>query len=89
MATEDQKHKVWAQAATVRGKDPNLYRKDPYGKIMYKPSYGKVSAMGWEVDHIVPSARGGSNSTGNLQALNTSINRQKGASLMKRSRHSR
>lgn len=54
---------------------------------MYKPSYGKASPMGWEVDHIKPSAKGGSNDTRNLQALNTSVNRSKQDSTVKRSRH--
>ncbi len=42
MATKDQKDKAWDNAATVRGKDPALYRKDPYGNPMYKRSYGKT-----------------------------------------------
>lgn len=79
--------KVWSKAATVRGKNPNLYRRDPYNNIMYKPSYGKASEMGWEIDHIKPVSRGGSDSIYNLQALNTSINRSKGNSLVKRNRH--
>ena len=45
--------------------------------------------MGWEVDHIKPKARGGSDATRNLQALNTSLNREKGDSLVKKSRHSK
>lgn len=78
---------VWSKAATVRGKDPDLYRRDPYNNVMYKYSYGKASNMGWEIDHIRPVSRGGSDSVNNLQALNTSVNRSKGASLIKRSRH--
>lgn len=34
---------VWSKAATVRGKDPDLYRRDPYNNVMYKYSYGKAS----------------------------------------------
>jgi hypothetical protein len=36
MATNDQKQKAWESATTVRGKNPDLYRKDPYGNVMYK-----------------------------------------------------
>lgn len=88
MATKEQQEKAWNNAQTVRGKDPDLYRQDPYGNLMYKPSYGMASEMGWEVDHITPSSRGGSDATRNLQALNTSVNRGKGDTLVKKSRHS-
>jgi len=89
MATNDQKQKAWENAASVRGKDPAMYRKDPYGNVMYKPSYGKSSEMGWDVDHITPKARGGSDATRNLQALNSSVNRSKGDTVQKKSRHSK
>ena len=89
MATKDQQEKAWEKAKKVRGKDPNLYRQDPYGNLMYKPSYGKDSSMGWEVDHIKPKSQGGSGSTRNIQALNTKVNKEKGDSLVKKSRHSK
>lgn len=87
MATKDQINKAWNNAKTIRGKDSNTHRQDPYGNVMYKDSYGQNSNMGWEVDHINPVNRGGSDATRNLQALNTSINKSKGDSLIKKSRH--
>ncbi len=89
MPTEEQNDRVWAKAKVVRGRDPNLYRQDPYGNVIYKPSYGKDSEMGWEVDHIKPIAQGGSDATVNLQALKTAVNREKSDSLQKKSRHSK
>jgi len=89
MSTRDQIDKAWRNAKPVRGKDPAKYRKDPYGNLMFHSSYGKDSSMGWEVDHIKPRARGGSDATRNLQALNTRVNREKGETLKKRSRHSK
>jgi len=90
MATKESKRKnLGKKTKKVRGKDPNLYRQDPYGNLMYKPSYGKDSSMGWEVDHIKPKSQGGSDSTKNLQALNTKVNKEKGDSLVKKSRHSK
>ena len=83
------KDDVWKRAARVRGKDPNKYRKDPYGNELYRGSYGKNSAMGWEIDHIRPQSRGGSDRLSNLQALNTRKNRSLGDSTSKRSRHRR
>jgi len=89
MASKGQIEKAWNNAEKVRGKDPDLYRKDPYGNQMYRHSHGKDSEMGWDVDHIKPKARGGSDETRNLQALNSSINRGKGDTLQKKSRHSK
>ena len=89
MPTKDQKDKAWSNAKTVRGKDPDIYRQDPYGNLMYKPSYGKSTDMGWEVDHIKPKSKGGSDATRNLQALNTGVNRGKGDDQRKKSRHSK
>lgn len=88
MASVALKNKVWGKAKKIRGKDPAKYRKDPYGKTMYKASHGKSSGMGWDVDHIKPASRGGSDSVRNLQALSSNVNRSKGNSLKKKSRHS-
>lgn len=89
MATKEQQEKAWNNAKTIRGKDSDIHRQDSYGNKMYKTSYGKDSDMGWEVDHIKPQSKGGSDATRNLQALNTSVNRSKGDSLVKKSRHSK
>ncbi|OIO58745.1 MAG: HNH endonuclease [Alphaproteobacteria bacterium CG_4_10_14_0_2_um_filter_63_37] len=89
MASEAQKNKAWDNAKKTQGKDPALYRQDPYGNTMYRHSYGRASDMGWEVDHIKPKSQGGSDATVNLQALSTGINRSKQDSLVKKSRHSK
>ncbi len=89
MATKEQQEKAWNNAKTIRGKDPDIYRQDPYGNTMCKTSYGKASPMGWDVDHIKPVSRGGSDTTRNQQALSASVNRSKGNTLVKRSRHSK
>ena len=56
MPTEEQKDKVWAKAKVVRGRDPDLYRQDPYSNVIYKPSYGKDSEMGgwWTISNPLP-----------------------------------
>lgn len=69
---------VWDRAAIVRGKDPALYRRDVSGNVLYKPSYGVASEMGWEIDHINPVSNGGSDNLRNLQVLQTATNRSKG-----------
>jgi len=87
MATKDQIDKAWKNAKPIRGEDSAEYRQDPYGNKIRRDSFGKDSTLGWEVDHIKPKARGGSDSTQNLQALKTSVNRDKSDSLVKKSRH--
>ena len=79
MVSKDMKCRVWNKAERVRGKDPDLYRQDPYGNLMYYPSYGKFSRYGWEIDHIKPKSKGGFDTVRNLQALNTQVNRSKGS----------
>ncbi len=89
MSVTHMKDKVWDKAKKIRGKDPASYRQDPYGNEMYYWSYGKSTGKSWEIDHIKPSALGGSDALRNLQALNTSVNRLKGDKLRKKSRHSK
>lgn len=80
--------KVWNSAIQVAGMDKNKYRKDVYGNIIYKSSFGKNTTMGWNVDHIKPSTRGGSDDISNLQAISVSRQELLGDTLKKRSRHS-
>jgi len=49
---------AWNNTHKIRGKNPDVYRKDDYGNIIYKSSYGRQSEMGWEVDHKHPISRG-------------------------------
>ena len=72
------KEQAWEKAKKVRGRNPKLYRKDICGDLIYKPSYGKTSPLGWECDHSHPKARGGTDSPRNIQALHWKNNRLKG-----------
>ena len=78
MATQKQKRVAWSKASPIRGKNPNLHRKDSQGNKIYKPAHGKQGKQSWEVDHIKPKSKGGTNSPRNLQALQTKANRKKG-----------
>lgn len=76
--SQERLDKIWDKGATIRGKNPDLYRKDIYGNVMFKPSYGKTSEMGWNVDHSKPQDLGGTDHLNNLQPMNSRANCSKG-----------
>lgn len=76
--TEERLEQIWDKAKTIKGKDPELYRQDKFGNQMYRPSYGKMSDMGWNVDHSKPQALGGTDHLNNLQPMNSKANSSKG-----------
>lgn len=53
-STNPKAQHVWEKARRVKGKNPNLYRRDAQGNLIYKPAYNRDSTMGWQVDHIWP-----------------------------------
>ena len=86
---KSKKELVWEKAKPMRSKPPGQYRLDPYGHTIRRDSYGQKSATGWEIDHIKPKSKGGSDDIRNLQAMQWEANREKADSMVKKSRHSK
>lgn len=69
------------EAVWQKGTPEPLYptfRKDKCGASMQRNRYGKTEQWGWEIDHIKPVSKGGSDDLSNLQPLLWENNRQKG-----------
>jgi len=71
---------VWQKGTVVPGYDGNQIRKDRCGAWMRWAEYGMTTDAGWEIDHDVPVAKGGSDALYNLQPLYWRNNRHKGDS---------
>ena len=79
--TEKEIITAWNNAsAPPKGYDGRVYRLDSCGALIYWPSYGKDTDMGWEVDHVFPKNLGGKNDSVNLRAMHHRNNSSKGNS---------
>ena len=70
---------VWEKAIEYSNKDidPKYVRKDICGASIAKGDYGKTEKYGWEIDHIKPVSKGGTDDLSNLQPLHWENNRRK------------
>jgi hypothetical protein len=76
---EQMKLKVWAKGVIILDYEPSKWRRDIYGFVMKYSDYEiSDSEYSWQIDHILPVARGGGDEYQNLQPLHRKNNLAKG-----------
>jgi hypothetical protein len=78
--SQQQIEEVWNKGAKVDDYDAAKYRKDVAGAWMAKDKYGTETALGWEIDHVYPDSKGGTDNLTNLRPMQWENNRGKGDS---------
>lgn len=68
---------IWEKGRKIEGYDESLFRKDACGAWIMRDKYGEKHIFGWEIDHIYPKERGGTDIIQNLRPLHYQNNRSK------------
>ncbi len=74
---------IWNKATPISGYTPEVWRRDYFGSAINWGDYGnRNSEYGWEVDHYIPTHKGGSDALENLRPLNWKNNAKKQDNLL-------
>jgi len=74
--TADERLRVWLKGVPAAGLNIAFWRFDIDGNLMCWTDYENADSVhAWEIDHIVPLDRGGTNHVDNLRPLHCSRNR--------------
>ncbi|KAI3876491.1 hypothetical protein MKX03_030308 [Papaver bracteatum] len=72
------KQQCWEKAEKIKGRDPERWRRDPLGNIVFRKLVGCPGCLCHDYDHILPYSKGGQSTLDNCQVLQATVNRSKG-----------
>lgn len=72
------KQQCWEKAEKVKGRDPDRWRRDPLGNVLFRKLVGCPGCLCHDYDHIIPYSKGGKSTLENCQVLQATVNRSKG-----------
>lgn len=72
------KQQCWEKAEKIKGRDPDRWRRDALGNILFRKLVGCPGCLCHDYDHIVPYSKGGQSTLENCQVLQATVNRSKG-----------
>ncbi|CAI9112138.1 OLC1v1012528C1 [Oldenlandia corymbosa var. corymbosa] len=72
------KQQCWEKADKIKGRDPDRWRRDPLGNMVFRKLVGCPGCLCHDYDHIIPYSKGGQSTLENCQVLQATVNRSKG-----------
>ncbi|CAH9145428.1 unnamed protein product [Cuscuta epithymum] len=72
------KQQCWEKAEKIKGRDPDRWRRDALGNIVFRKLVGCPGCLCHDYDHIIPYSKGGKSTLENCQVLQARVNRSKG-----------
>ncbi|KAF9626227.1 hypothetical protein IFM89_031354 [Coptis chinensis] len=72
------KQQCWEKADKIKGRDPERWRRDYLGNLVFRKLTGCAGCLCHDYDHIVPFSKGGKSTLENCQVLQATANKSKG-----------